>query len=93
MKIGQTEVVHSQRFSLSEFKWDHTFDLYLSGIVTAVHWEKGKGNSPLPCPTRESSGRRDGPYVTVCLDTIPAVQSQNQREFIVPINSCIPWEK
>ena len=42
MKIGQIEFVHSQRFSLSEFKWDHTYDLYLSGIVLAIHWDHQK---------------------------------------------------
>lgn len=93
MKIGQTEVVHSQRFSLSEFKWDHTYDLYLSGVIVDIHWDNQKGTSPLPSPTRDTSGGRDGPYVTVCLDSIPAIQSQNQKQFIVPMNSCIPWEK
>lgn len=38
MKFGQ-EVIHSQRFSMSEFKWDQSFDFYLSGIVTGVHWK------------------------------------------------------
>jgi hypothetical protein len=38
MKTGR-EVIHSQRFSMTEFKWDQAYDIYLSGIVTGIHWK------------------------------------------------------
>jgi hypothetical protein len=40
-----TERVQSQRFSISEFHWDHPYDCYLSGTIHRLCWRSDEVSS------------------------------------------------